>query len=157
MASDVVQSMAPSRKLDHGTAAGERFRNNGLGADFQLVPFHVVEILDHIVTGRDDIWRAIGGNVSLNKELDMIETINGMLRNGYLSGDHHYTGITIRMVGIEEEDDDLDLAYASKFNRRPDFSRLFDLGRNRAPRFYEDGSLRDQFIRRLTRSARPAR
>ena len=107
-----------------------------------------------IVDRRDEL----GGNVSLNKELDMIETINGMLRNGYLSGDHHYTGITIRMVGIEEEDDDLDLAYASKFNRRPDFlSRLFDLGRNRAPRFYEDGSLRDQFIRRLTRSARPAR
>src|SRR3954447_11952261 len=37
----------------------------------------------------------------LNKELDMIETINGMLRSGHLSGDHHYTGITIRMVGIE--------------------------------------------------------
>jgi NTE family protein len=100
----------------------------------------------------------LGGNVSLNKELDMIETINGMLRSGHLSGNHHYMGITIRMVGIEEDEDALDLAYASKFNRRPDFlRRLFDLGRDRAPRFYEDGSLRDQFIRRLTRSARPAR
>ena len=100
----------------------------------------------------------LGGNVSLNKELDMIETINGMLRSGHLSGDHHYRGITIRMVGIEEDEDALDLPYASKFNRRPEFlRRLFDLGRDRAPRFYEDGSLRDQFIRRLTRSARPAR
>ena len=53
----------------------------------------------------------------------MIETINGMLRNGHLSGNHHYTGITIRMVGIEEDEDALDLAYASKFNRRPDFLR----------------------------------
>ena len=55
----------------------------------------------------------------------MIETINGMLRNGHLSGNHHYTGITIRMVGIEEDEDALDLAYASKFNRRPDFLRRF--------------------------------
>ena len=54
-----------------------------------------------IVDRRDEL----GGNVSLNKELDMIETINGMLRNGHLSGDHHYRGITIRMVGIEEDED----------------------------------------------------
>ena len=100
----------------------------------------------------------LGGNVSLNKELDMIETVNGMLRKGHLRGDHPYTGITIRMVGIEEEEGALDLAYASKFDRRPEFlDQLFDLGRDRAQRFYEDESLRDRFIRRLTRSARPAR
>src|SRR3954452_3813101 len=66
--------------------------------------------------------------------------LSGRALSGHLSGNHHYTGITIRMVGIEEDEDALDLAYASKLNRRPDFlRRLFDLGRDRAPRFYEDG------------------
>src|SRR4051812_24511361 len=68
---------------------------------------------------------------------------------GHLSGDHHYTGITIRMVGIEEDEDALNLPYASKFKRRPDFlRRLFDLGRDRAPRF-----LRGRVIARPVHSA----
>src|SRR4051812_36918636 len=50
------------------------------------------------------------------------------------------------------------LSYASKFDRSPAFlDRLFDLGRERAPRLYEDTSLRDQFTRRLASSGRPLR
>src|SRR4051794_37591907 len=99
----------------------------------------------------------LSGNVSLNKELDMIETINSMLADERLTGTH-YTPITVRMLGVEESAPDLDLTYASKFNRDPVFLRhLFDVGVTRAPEFCEPRSLRDQFSLRLSRSQPPTR
>jgi NTE family protein len=98
----------------------------------------------------------LAGNVSLNKELDMIETINGMLAKGLLANSH-YTPITIRAIGVEEREEGLDLTHASKFNRDPSFLRaLFDLGRERAPDFFLDRSLRGEFIARLVQSPPPA-
>ena len=99
----------------------------------------------------------LGGNISLNKELDMIETVNEMLDKGLLAGSH-YRPITVRIVGIEEREAGLDLSYASKFNRDPQFLRhLFEHGRERAPEFYMSSSLREQFAVRLVQSPLPAR
>ena len=99
----------------------------------------------------------LSGNVSLNKELDMIETINGMLADERLAGSH-YTPITVRVIGVEESAPDLDLSYASKFNRDPAFLRhLFALGVTRAPEFYGPRSLRDEFALRLSQSELPVR
>jgi NTE family protein len=99
----------------------------------------------------------LGGNVSLNKELDMIENVNDMLGRGLLQGSH-YTTITLRIIGLEEGPEDQTLTYASKFDRTPDFLRhLFDRGRLRAPSFYQDTSLRDRFTVRVIQSPPPAR
>jgi NTE family protein len=92
----------------------------------------------------------LGGNVSLNKELDMIETVNGMIADGHLRGGD-YRHITVRIVGLEEKAGSLDLSYASKFDRSPGFLRdLFDHGRSRANEFYDTTwSLCDNVKRRL--------
>jgi NTE family protein len=92
----------------------------------------------------------LGGNVSLNKELDMIETVNGMIADGHLRGGD-YRHITVRVVGLEEKAGSLDLSYASKFDRSPGFLRdLFDHGRSRAGEFYDTTwSLCDNVKRRL--------
>lgn len=99
----------------------------------------------------------LGGNVSLNKELDMIETVNGMIEDGFLRGGD-YRQITIRLIGLEETAENLDLSYASKFDRSPEFlHRLFDHGRERAVEFYDDASLRDKVKRRLAAMPAPTR
>jgi NTE family protein len=92
----------------------------------------------------------LGGNVSLNKELDMIETVNGMIAGGHLRG-CDYRHITVRIVGLEEKAGSFDLSYASKFDRSPGFLRdLFDHGRSRASEFYDTTwSLCDNVRRRL--------
>jgi NTE family protein len=100
----------------------------------------------------------LGGNVSLNKELDMIETINGLLADGHLQGGD-YRHITVRIVGLEEKAGSLDLSYASKFNRDPAFLRdLFQHGRDRASEFYDaTWSRRDNVSHRLAALAAPKR
>lgn len=93
----------------------------------------------------------LSGNVSMNKELDMIESVNAMISAGHLKGTH-YRPITVRIVGIEEADPGLNLA--SKFDRDPALlGRLFELGRSRAPAFYEPNSDRDAVVDRLKRMA----
>jgi NTE family protein len=99
----------------------------------------------------------LSGNVSLNKELDMIETVNAMFDKGHLKGTN-YRHIIVRIVGIEEEESNLDLSHASKFDRSPEFLRaLFDRGRERAPEFYKPTSLRDEVTHRIRRSRLPLR
>jgi NTE family protein len=100
----------------------------------------------------------LGGNVSLNKELDMIETVNGMIADGHLQGSD-YRHITVRVVGLEEKAGHLDLSYASKFDRSPGFLRhLFDHGRDRASEFYDaTWSLRDNVKGRLATLSVPSR
>lgn len=88
----------------------------------------------------------LSGNVSLNKELDMIETINGLVRDGRIS-DPSYRPIDVRIVGLEETG--LDLDSASKFDRRPDLlETLFRHGEELAPRFYEHRSDRVAYLAR---------
>lgn len=97
----------------------------------------------------------LSGNVSLNKELDMIEAINALIDKGHLEGPD-YKRIAIRIVGIEESDPHLTLA--SKFDRRPDFlEALFELGRNRAPWFYGDECLRENRTRAINALPYPPR
>jgi NTE family protein len=104
------------------------------------------------IRGIADRRNELGGNISLNKELDTIEAVNEMLGKGLLSGGG-YRPIAVRIVGLEEHEAGLDLTYASKFDRSPGFlRRLFDLGRERAPVFYGPDSLRDQVSRRRARS-----
>ncbi len=100
----------------------------------------------------------LGGNVSLNKELDMFETINRLLADGHLQGGD-YQHITVRVVGLEETAGGRDLTYASKFNRDPAFLReLFDHGRDRAGEFHgATWSRRDNVNRRLAALAVPRR
>src|SRR4051812_19355885 len=79
------------------------------------------------------------------KEVEMIETMNGLLRKGLLD-DTHYSAIMIRIVGIEEQEDCLELTHTSKINPNPQFLRaLFDLGRERVQKCYERPSMRSEF------------
>lgn len=97
----------------------------------------------------------LSGNLALNKELDMIETINRMLGKGQIT-DPSYTPIKVRIVGLEEADPHLTLA--SKFDRSPAFLRsLFELGRGRAPNFYEPASHRPEVMHRLLKQKLPTR
>lgn len=97
----------------------------------------------------------LSGNLALNKELDMIETINEMLDDGVLKSPKHKR-IAIRIVGIEESDPRLTLA--SKFDRTPEFlTYLFELGRSRAPTLYGDDCLRHNRTRRIAGMAYPPR
>ena len=99
----------------------------------------------------------LGGNISLNKELDMIEAVNEMLGKGLLAGGH-YRPIAVRIVGMEEHEAGVDLTYASKFDRSPPFlRRLFDLGRERAPAFYGPDSRRERVSLQRARSSLPGR
>jgi hypothetical protein len=80
-----------------------------------------------------------------------------MLAKGLLDGSH-YKPITVRVVGLEEHEADLDLSYASKFDRNPSFlRRLFDLGQERAPAFYGADSLRERVSLRQAQSPLPPR
>lgn len=98
----------------------------------------------------------LSGNVSLNKELEMIEAINRMLQSGDLSRGG-YEQITLRVIGVEDTDAD-ELSYASKFDRDPALlNQLFQLGSAEAPRFFKQESLRSEYLQRLRRSARPER
>lgn len=93
----------------------------------------------------------LSGNASMNKELDMIEAVNAMIAAGHLKGTH-YRPITVRIVSIEEADPGLNLA--SKFDRDPALlGRLFELGRSRAPGFYEPKSDRGAVVSRLGRKS----
>jgi len=95
----------------------------------------------------------LSGNVSLNKELDMIETINRMLAAGRIVA-NGYRHITVRVVGIEEDESGIDLSLASKFNRDPGFLRaLFERGEERATEFYAPKSERGAFKRRIRAEA----
>jgi NTE family protein len=115
---------------------------------------------DRPPTGMRDIAdrrNELAGNVSLNKELDMIETINGMIAQGLLDGSH-YRPVTVRIVGMDERVEGLDLTYTSKFDRSPGFlRRLFELGRKRAPTFYDPASVREEVTLRRTQALAQAR
>lgn len=135
-----------------------------------------INVLTHLEPRPDEIWviqinpqismhkpifmrdiadrrNELSGNVSMNKELDMIESVNGMIAAGHLAGTH-YRPIEVRIIGIEEADPGLNLA--SKFDRDPALlGRLFELGRSRAPGFYDDDSRRAAFVQRRAKKVPP--
>lgn len=75
----------------------------------------------------------LSGNLSLEKDVDVIEQVNDWLAAGYLP-EEQYKHVEVRFLDL-----DMDLSLASKLDRDPDFlAELIDQGRRDATAFLDD-------------------
>ena len=80
----------------------------------------------------------------------MIESVNKMLERKYLADESGYRRIEVKIVSIEESDEDLHLTQASKFDRDPVLiEALFKRGEERGSDFYHEHSQRQVVIARV--------
>jgi len=80
----------------------------------------------------EDRRNELSGNLSLNQEIDFIETVNKWVEKNYLPG-KKYKKVQIKII---EMDRDLDLA--SKLDRNEDFIKdLMEYGEKRAGKLFE--------------------
>lgn len=80
----------------------------------------------------EDRRNELAGNLSLNQEIDFIETVNKWVEKNYLPG-RKYKKVQVKKIEMER---DLDLA--SKLDRNEDFIKdLMDFGEERAGRLFK--------------------
>jgi NTE family protein len=92
----------------------------------------------------------LAGNLSLNQELQHIETIDQLLETGELAPDGRYKRIVVRVLELSRPRFSRSLGPASKLNRDPRFLReLMAHGEARAEEFLVALAFEDAWRRRL--------
>ncbi len=78
----------------------------------------------------DDRRNELAGNLSLNQEIFFVRQANDWLQKGWLSASH-FKHVELRRIEL-----DMELDYASKLDRNPDFiGRMIDHGNDKAAQF----------------------